>query len=377
MVLLKSPPVLDKQRVIFYNGVNNCFEQILIRRNPLAKTEGEELYLLYEIACLYYEEGLTQEEIAQHTGFSRSRVQRLLEAARREGIVEIRLISPSLSFADLERELEQLFVLKKAIVVYGSTRSEHLTRRRIGMAAARYLESVLREGDIVGVGWGRTVYETLRSFRQVIPLTVVPLVGATGQTEMEFQVNELAHQFAKKVGGRFVPFYAPVLVDTEEIAQALSWDQSLRKVIALWEELDAAVVGVGDPRLGRVPLPQFFFSDPTSAKILEKKEVVGDLLCHFLEREGMLSDPLFDRRVMSIPLVKLREIPYVVGVIGSVEKKHILRAVLHGGYINVLVTDAETAQVVLEEERKGGERGEGRSIFGKSGNSRQFHEKEE
>ncbi|MGB9553957.1 MAG: sugar-binding domain-containing protein, partial [bacterium] len=120
----------------------------------MAKTEGEELYLLYEIACLYYEEGLTQEEIAQHTGFSRSRVQRLLEAARREGIVEIRLISPSLSFADLERELEQLFVLKKAIVVYGSTRSEHLTRRRIGMAAARYLESVLREGDIVSVDFG-------------------------------------------------------------------------------------------------------------------------------------------------------------------------------------------------------------------------------
>lgn len=316
-----------------------------------------EFHLLYEIAYLYYEEGFTQEEIAQHVGFSRSRVQRLLEAARKEGIVEIRLISPSASFSNLEKGLEQRFALKKAIVVYSSSQSEYLTRRRIGMAAARYLESILRDGDMLGVGWGRTVYETLRAFRREVPLTVVSLVGATGQTELDFQVNEIAYQFAKKVGGRFLPFYAPVLVDSEEIARTLSWDQSVRRVMELWDKLDVAVVGVGDPRLGNVPVPRFFFSDPVSAKILAKEGVVGDLLCHFLEKNGSLSDPVFDRRVMSIPLPWLKKVPCVLGVIGLVEKRHILRAVLNGGYINVLVTDAETARAILEEDGKGGENG--------------------
>ncbi|MEN3186601.1 MAG: sugar-binding domain-containing protein, partial [Atribacterota bacterium] len=217
-----------------------------------------------------------------------------------------------------------------------------------------YLESVLQKDDVVGVGWGRTVYETLRAFCREVPLMVVSLVGATGQTGFDFQVNEIAYQFAKKVGGQFVPFYTPVLVDSEEIARALSWDQSVRRVMEFWEKLDVAIVGAGDPRLGNVPVPQFFFSDPASARILAKREVVGDLLCHFLERNGALSDPVFDRRVMSISLSGLKKVPCVLGVIGSIEKKHILRAVLQGRYINILVTDAETARAVLEKE---GERG--------------------
>jgi deoxyribonucleoside regulator len=328
----------------------------MFKRGSLARAEEKELYLLYEIAHLYYEEGLTQEQIAQHTGFSRSRVQRLLEAARREGVVEIRLVNPSLSFAELEQELEQCFALKKAIVVYSSPHSDYLTRRRIAMAAAHYLESIVQEGNVVGIGWGRTVYETLRYFHREVSLTVVPLVGATGQTELEFQVNELAHQFAKRTGGHFVPFYAPVLVDTEEIARTLSWDQSLRRVVEVWEKLDVAVVGMGDPRMGKVPVPQFFFSDPVSSAILRKESVVGDLLCHFLEKDGTLSDPNFDRRVMSVPLTRLQRVPYAIGVAGLKEKKNILRAVLRGGYINVLVTDAEAAQAVLEEEGKGGDK---------------------
>ncbi|NSW76568.1 MAG: hypothetical protein HPY68_07305, partial [Candidatus Atribacteria bacterium] len=131
-----------------------------------------------------------------------------------------------------------------------------------------------------------------------------------------------------------------------------------------WEKLDVAIVGAGDPRLGKVPVPQFFFSDPVSAKILAKEGVVGDLLCHFLEHDGSLSDPVFDRRVMSIPLSWLKKVPCVLGVIGLVEKKHVLQAVLRGGYINVLITDAETARAVLEEKGEGGERGGNERDFG-------------
>jgi DNA-binding transcriptional regulator LsrR (DeoR family) len=51
---------------------------------------------------------------------------------------------------------------------------------------------------------------------------------------------------------------------------------------------------------------------------------------------------------MSIPLEKLRNIPYVLGVAGSLEKLEVLEAVLRGGYINVLVVDSEVAKALLE-----------------------------
>lgn len=315
--------------------------------------ESDELLLLYEVARLYYEDGYTQEEIAERLNFSRSRVQRLLEEARREGIVEVRLLSPVGTFPELEEELQARFALKKAIVVPAPTHSPYLLRRSIGRAAARYLESVLRDGDVLGIGWGRTTYEALNSFRRNIAITIVPLIGAVGQVEVDFQVNELGHQLAKRIGGLFVPFYAPALVDSEEIARALFSDQSVRRVVELWDEVTVALVGMGDPRREGSIVPKFFLSDPASAAVLSREDVVGDILYHFLKGDGSLADAAFDRRVMSIPLEKLKRIPHVVGIAGSLEKREILEAVLRGGYINVLVTDYSVAEALLGKEGGG------------------------
>ena len=46
-----------------------------------------EVEFLYQVARLYYEEELTQEQIAGQIGLSRQKVQRLLDSARKEGIV--------------------------------------------------------------------------------------------------------------------------------------------------------------------------------------------------------------------------------------------------------------------------------------------------
>ncbi|MCS7241103.1 MAG: sugar-binding transcriptional regulator [Candidatus Caldatribacterium sp.] len=316
--------------------------------------EDTDLLLLYEVARLYYEDGFTQEEIAERLGFSRSRVQRLLEAARREGIVEIHLVSPGVSFAELEEALVSRFHLKKAIVVPAPPHSLYLVRRSIGRAAARYLEATLRDGDVLGIGWGRTIYETLGFLKRKAVITIVPLIGAVGQVEVDFQVNELGAQLARRIGGFFVPFYAPALVDSENIAQALFSDQSVRRVVDLWNEVTVALVGMGDPRREGSIVPKFFLSDPSSAAILKRDDVVGDVLYHFLKGDGTLADATFDRRVMSIPLEKLKGIPHVVGVAGSLEKVEVVEAVLRGGYVNVLVTDQEVARKLLERSEKGG-----------------------
>ena len=55
-------------------------------------------HLLAQVASLYYEQGLTQEQVARRLGISRSGVSRLLREARREGIVEIHVRHPSPTF---------------------------------------------------------------------------------------------------------------------------------------------------------------------------------------------------------------------------------------------------------------------------------------
>jgi deoxyribonucleoside regulator len=256
------------------------------------------------------------------------------------------------SFSDLEDRLVERFSLRKAVVVSAFAQSRYLTRRSIGRAAARCLEALLKEGDILGIGWGRTIYETLNCFQKKVTITVLPLIGAVGQVDVDFQVNELGYQFAKRIEGFFIPFYAPALVDHEKIAQALLSDQSVRRVVELWDEVNVAIVGMGDPRREGSIVPKFFLDDPVSSAILKREEVVGDVLYHFLKEDGTLVDEEFDRRVMSIPLDKLKRIPYVLGAAGSKEKIEVLRAVLRGGYINVLVTDVEVARALLEKDEE-------------------------
>ncbi len=47
----------------------------------------EQAGFLYQVARLYYEEELTQEQIARQIGLSRQKVQRVLNSAKKEGIV--------------------------------------------------------------------------------------------------------------------------------------------------------------------------------------------------------------------------------------------------------------------------------------------------
>jgi len=63
--------------------------------------------LLYKIARAYYDDSLTQQQIADRFGLSRVKISRLLREAREDKVVQISIASPPGSNADLERQLEE------------------------------------------------------------------------------------------------------------------------------------------------------------------------------------------------------------------------------------------------------------------------------
>jgi len=309
----------------------------------------EQAEFLYEVARLYYEEELTQERIASQIGLSRQKVQRLLDSAKKEGIVQIQVISPASSHREIEKKLEKYFKLTKAIVVSSSIKAESIIRKNIGRAAAAYLEDTLRDNDILGIGWGRTVYETLNYFKptQKISITTVPLIGGIGQMAADFQVNELARKVIEKTGGIFIPFHAPALVDNEKIVRTLFSDKNVEKVAKLWEKVNIAIVGIGGPLSNFSYIPLSYYSDADIA-LLKKEGQVGDILSHFLREDGKLCSPLLSKKVVGISLEQLKKIERVIAVAGSLRKKEAILAALKRRYIDVLVTDENVAEEILK-----------------------------
>ena len=57
-------------------------------------------------AWLYFMEGMTQDAVAQSLGITRARVLRMLQAAREDGTVQIRVTTQLREYVELERKLD-------------------------------------------------------------------------------------------------------------------------------------------------------------------------------------------------------------------------------------------------------------------------------
>jgi predicted XRE-type DNA-binding protein len=75
---------------------------------------GAQARLIAQVAQLYHEGHLTQNEIATKLRFSQGTVCRLLRKAVEQGIIRITVISPEGAFVDLEELLEQKFGLAQS-----------------------------------------------------------------------------------------------------------------------------------------------------------------------------------------------------------------------------------------------------------------------
>ena len=108
-----------------------------------------------KVARLYHESGLTQAAIAQRLRLSRQKIQRLLDAALEKGIVRI-VVEPLMGVHDdLERELEERFGLREAVIVETADyEDQSVVAREVGVGAAEYLLRVVRPQDRILISWG-------------------------------------------------------------------------------------------------------------------------------------------------------------------------------------------------------------------------------
>src|ERR1700726_1869099 len=100
--------------------------KILKVKDTYMTQESDDVYLLTEVASLYYEENYTQEQIAKVIGVSRSGVSRLLTRSRELGLVDIHVHHPLRSSAELRDALMRMFGLQDAQVLLSASTDESI-----------------------------------------------------------------------------------------------------------------------------------------------------------------------------------------------------------------------------------------------------------
>lgn len=202
---------------------------------------------MIRVAQLYYDEGFTQQKIAKLMGLSRVTINALLKKARETGIVSIWIVDDEVcQVDDLEEQLKARFGLKDAVVVECPQGSEDLVRRHIGMAGARYLEGILKDGDTLACSWGRTLWELASVLKPgQRRINVVQLNGGLGQVFDRSLPSELARHLAQVFGGQYFYLHAPGIVENGAIREAMLSDGAIRETIARANGADVAACGIG------------------------------------------------------------------------------------------------------------------------------------
>ncbi|WP_077966566.1 bifunctional sugar-binding transcriptional regulator/dihydroxyacetone kinase subunit DhaK [Ensifer adhaerens] len=304
----------------------------------------------YVWACwLYYEDGMTQGEIADAMGVSRATVNSYLAEAREKGIVQISLEPARLASLTIAQELKRHFGLTDCLVVPSDDNTRPLIDR-LGVAAAQALPKLLKSGDTLAVAWGRTVL-SVGEHTDIASLQDMTVVQATGGTTATFSYTpELcAAAIAQSVSARCVNITAPAIVKSSAMREMLLDEPLLQEQFETLGRANRVLFGISSLRPNSTIHASGFFESVSLQHYLAAG-AIGVVAGRFIDERGRpVAGPLDDRTI-GISLDMLRRIDTRILVAGGFDKVPALLAALRGGYANVLITDAATGHGILRAD---------------------------
>jgi DNA-binding transcriptional regulator LsrR (DeoR family) len=315
-----------------------------------ARSNVDELYV---VARLYYVEARSQEDIAAQLGVSRSKVSRLLTAAREAGIVRISVQSPPES-TKLGETLRGTLGLSGVHVVPTSPGTAEPWPLLASALSDALSASPPRAGDVVLASWGRTIWATTAHPLPRFPGVKVAATGAghperpwrtdaPNQPDESIEANNIVRQLA--VGLQGVPYYlhAPAY-PTGALRRELLRDDATQRTLRLWDEAAISIVSIGAPP----HLAPYYGPASYSTDAEELAQAAGHVASRYFTLDGKPLSYKGEEDILAISREQLLRVPRRIAVALGPTKIDAILGAARAHLINVLITDNSTAAAVLE-----------------------------
>lgn len=301
------------------------------------KNENDDMVL--KAAWYYYLENMTQQAIAAKLGISRMKVIRLLDIARETGVIQFRIAQNMGRQLSMEQNLQDAYGLTDALIV-PTPDDAALLNEHLAFAAANYLSDRITENTFINIGYGDTPSRVLNHLATItdVPISFVSFTGGVSY----YLPNTTSNIFK----ARLHLYPAPLLLSSKEVCQVMQEEPSLKEIRRMVGLSAFSIVGIGAMNSEATIISNGILSKNDFA-YLSMKGAVGDVLTHFIDKDGCPVHSGIEERIISTPLSVLKELKNVIGIAGGTEKISVIRAALKGGYLNALITDEETAKQLL------------------------------
>jgi len=296
------------------------------------------------VARRYYLDDQKQSDIARELGVSRPLISRMLSEARELGIVEITIHEPGARESRLLERLRLQSSIRGGILVEEGANDDG-TNRLLSQGAVELLRRLgVRR---LGVGWGYLIGQ-LVSWLEENPqpdstvTDICPLVGNASIPARNYQSNENVRLMAQQMGAAPHFLYLPALPDSLEEKQVLCSTEVYRQIYQQWEELDTALVNIGD-----YPSSPDFASLVRYGSLLQQQRACGRMLIYYFNEDGFIIQSEQDFAIQ-IPIDILKRCPNIIGVCSANTSAKALRGALRSGFFTHIVARAELIKTLLE-----------------------------
>ena len=305
--------------------------------------------LLTEIAHLYYEEGLNQEQISRRMNMSRSLISKMLTKARSVGIVEIIVHSEvNTPYKEDEDRLKHLLGLKH-VKLTDAYNSENASAASIRKEIAHYLCGLFVDCKTVAVSASSNIHAVARdlSTHLTFPhVTFVPTVGGLAELNWESNANNICSMFAEKLGAKSQQLYAPLVVDNRRTKDILCSQPFIRNVLNNGKRADLALVGIGGS-FQTFALDEEYCRELNIRYTVDSELIQGDVNFNYFDKQGNALQCEWNDLLIGLSLQDLRDIPEVMCIASEEAKAESIWIASRSGVITSLITTIAVARKIM------------------------------
>lgn len=280
------------------------------------QTVSQDNELLTEIAVAYYQDEITQEEIAKKFGISRIKVGRLLKRAKEEGIVEINVRYHPVFSTRLEQQMMERFPISRALIALDH-QDEEEQRRQVAALVSNYLAMSLKDDMVLAVGQGRNVAAIADHVGSVTERNCKFIcgIGGTHRPGDAINADHISRRLAKKFGGSSETLYAPAYVENRALKDAFMQNGTIKETLDRARKADVALVGIGDMNENSYMVKLGWFTPHEIIDASLNQGVIGDIAGYdFFNAQGQHVDTVMNDRVIGLSIDELRKIPCVIAI---------------------------------------------------------------
>lgn len=311
---------------------------------------AEQVRLVTRVARMYHERGIKQPQIADQLHISQAKVSRLLKRAEQLGIVRVAVFPPPGDLSSIEEQLVARYDLVDAVVADTTGVDDREITASIGAAAALYLGDVLLSHERIGVSsWSATLLAMVSQFGhrpKAVADAVVQVIGGVGNPTAQVQATRLTEELAKLTGGEPRFLNTPGMMTSAGLGRALMREPYLADVVEEWSRLTVLLAGIGTLEPSTLLRQSGNAVPEEEQSALRDAGAVGDICLRFFDATGE-AVTLYDDHIVGIGRDVLKQVPRRIGVAGGSRKRKAVKAAVTGGWVNVLVTDLDTAEELL------------------------------